>query len=355
MTQGAQPNDVSPDSLEYTPPPIRGVRAAPASHGPTPTPPGSGTLHLEPPGRFTSLLASYPLKLLSPARLPSQPTNVGVAYTLAYGGGLVAGDVVSLKVEVGPGCGLVMLTQGSTKVYKHRAGIRPLSGRPRPDASSSDGVTRQRMHTTLRPGSFVLLLPDSVSLYKDSQYSQVQRFVLPADSSASVLILDWVNAGRGHSRSANDVNTAASTAGDEIWSMRSYASTIELLLGPKLVIRERTVLDNSNPPPQLLGTSSATSVARRLSPYNVYATVIILGPHLRGFSDHLSKLCDETRQYQASKPEDVVWSFSVVADGGGVLRVAGVEVEDVRKWLRAVFVEGGVDKLVGEGVWPRII
>lgn len=37
-------------------------------------------------------------------------------YAVTYGGGLVAGDIVQMKVEVGGGCTTVLTTQSSTKV-----------------------------------------------------------------------------------------------------------------------------------------------------------------------------------------------------------------------------------------------
>ncbi|WWD04870.1 hypothetical protein V865_002941 [Kwoniella europaea PYCC6329] len=45
--------------------------------------------------RFSTLSAAYPLKLLTPSALPSQPSSLGILYTLAYGGGLVSGDLIS--------------------------------------------------------------------------------------------------------------------------------------------------------------------------------------------------------------------------------------------------------------------
>lgn len=57
---------------------------------------------------LSELSYSYPLKLLSP-RL-SLP-EVAVVYVLTYGGGLVAGDVVDLHVNIKDGRSLVLLTQ----------------------------------------------------------------------------------------------------------------------------------------------------------------------------------------------------------------------------------------------------
>ncbi|EIW73703.1 hypothetical protein TREMEDRAFT_67508 [Tremella mesenterica DSM 1558] len=311
---------------------------------------GNGHLHLSHPPRanFSTLIASYPLKLLAPSPLPSQPSNIATCYTLAYGGGLVAGDLISLRVDIDQSCGLVMLTQGSTKVFKSRPNLRHLSyPSPLSLTSSKTDMTRQRLHVTLQPKSFLLLMPDSVAPFRNSKYSQTQRFLLPADNSASLLLLDWVSSGRGQHR--------GDTGEMEIWTMESYASTNEVYLGDRLVMRERMVLNN---PPESLKSfqgDGMSDVARRLAPYNVYATILILGPHFESLLTHLAKLVHATRQFQAQKPEKVLWSFNLVESGAGVLRVAGEEVEDVRGWLRTVLGDGGVKELVGDGLWGRII
>lgn len=311
---------------------------------------GEGRVHLSASTahpRFSTSLAAFPLKLLSPIPLPSQPANYAVLYTLAYGGGLVAGDLVSLSVALDPGCGLIMLTQGTTKVYKRRPGLRPLSQlRTSSPPSSDPNLTRQRLHIRLSSSSFLLLLPDSVSPFRSSIYSQTQRFVLPADRTASVLILDWVNSGRGQRPEEED---------EEIWSMDSYGSTNEVWVGEERIMRERMVLDNSHF--GLKAGDSLSPVANQLSPYNVYATVLILGPHFATLFSYLTYLSDHTRQFQLKKPPGLTWSFSEIDDKlqAGVVRIAACEVEDARKWLREVMTAGGIAALIGEGMWPRCI
>lgn len=77
--------------------------------------PGDGLLVLSSDNRerahVDELQYSYPLKLIVPARrfLP----GMQCVYVLSYGGGLVAGDRVRLKVQVKQGTTLVMLTQGA--------------------------------------------------------------------------------------------------------------------------------------------------------------------------------------------------------------------------------------------------
>lgn len=238
------------DDTDIRPPSKPSATSPPSSTQSTSTtplePPGTGFAHLAPGPRsqFASLRASYPLKLLAPRPLPSQPPDVSLLYTLAYGGGLVAGDCVQLSCVVDEGQTLVMRTQGSTKVYKHRPGIRPRShmlGTPSQrgvgvgrgsagkgaqvqvngdgvngatsatskganDAAKIQGLNsepngvpavRQRMHVRLAPNSTFILLPDALSPFRASRYAQAQRVVLPPDGSGSALVLDWLNSGRG--------------------------------------------------------------------------------------------------------------------------------------------------------------
>jgi len=312
--------------------------------------PGSGHIHLVPGARFATSRASYPLKLLSPAPLPSQPPNLATIYTLAYGGGLVAGDVISLRVELDEGCGLVMLTQGSTKVFKKRPGLRPKSHSLRQSSTPSDDhwTIHQRLHVTLKPDCLLLVMPDSVSPFRDSRYSQIQRFVLPPCGTGSALILDWVNSGRGQQQGYNGASETA-----EIWSMARYASTNEVVIGDKTIMRERMILDNSLLPCK---SSDISSIAKHLAPYNVYATVLIVGPKFKSLLEYLRVMVDGVQQFQLQRPQKLTWAFSPVEGGkGGVVRVAGVEVEDVKIWLRAVLGNGGVRELVGDGLWPRVI
>lgn len=328
------------------------VDQAPPSSAESGHQPGTGHLHLAHAhrARFSTLRASYPLKLLAPDALPSQPANIALCYTLAYGGGLVAGDVVSLRVEVDDGCGLVMLTQGSTKVFKHRSGIRPQSHRIIRDIDRTTGVsgellTRQRLHVTLGSEALLLLLPDSVSPFRDSRYSQTQRFVLPASRTASVIVLDWVNSGRGQ---RGPGRTFAAEGGEEVWAMGLYGSTNEVFVGDTLIMRERMVLDTD-------GGADCSRIGHRLAPYHVYATVLILGPHTTALQAHLQQLSQETSQMQVTRPAAVLWAYSQTDVQGGILRLAGKEVEEIMGWLRAALDKGGIRETVGDGLWPRLI
>ncbi|KLT39902.1 UreD-domain-containing protein, partial [Cutaneotrichosporon oleaginosum] len=313
-------------------------------------PPGTGHVHLSGPPRsprayFITNHASYPLKLLAPRPLPSQPANVALLYTLAYGGGLVSGDCVQLACTVDAGQVLVMRTQGSTKVYKHRRGLRPAAHgiSPALAAAVKQGAeapsVRQRMHVTLGSGGTFVLLPDALSPFRGSRYVQAQRVCLPEDGTGSVLLLDWINSGRGDR-----------PAEEEYWAMEYYASTNELVFGNRVLARERMILDNGKHT-----GDSLSPTARRLAPYHVYATVLVYGPQFARLRAHLDALGDATSQFQVPRAPGLLWSYSPLSEVCGMVRVAGLEVEDVRDWMRGAFEEGGVAELVGPGLWPRCI
>lgn len=358
---------------------------------PPPSQPGSGRLFLSSSpassASFSALSGTYPLKLLAPTPLPSQPPNLRVCYMLAYGGGLVAGDTISLQVRVGADSRLVLLTQGSTKVFKNRMGIRPLahgSAENGRGGKPGDVVTKQRLLVDLAPGSLLLLLPDPIQPFKSSSYIQSQRFVLPplADgiAPASILILDWFTSGRN-----------AGQRFQEEWEFDLYSSTNEVIYSSLThpinesntddktykvlpttmpIMREKTTLRSND--------SSSTTVPTlrtRMRPYQTYATLLLSGPLLLPLHAHLSARANHPSesQFQASRPAELIWSFSSVekvAEAGlgmqagansgagaapaGILRVAGMETEEVKRWIEGVLVVGQVRNLVGDAMWARI-
>lgn len=58
---------------------------------------------------FSELSYSYPLKLVSPTI--ASHAAVAITYVLSYGGGLISGDRIDMRVEVNERAMLVMLTQ----------------------------------------------------------------------------------------------------------------------------------------------------------------------------------------------------------------------------------------------------
>jgi urease accessory protein len=201
--------------------------------------------------------------------------------------------------------------------------------------------TRQRLHVRQQPHTLLLLLPDPISPFRSSSYIQSQRFDLP--SSSSLLVLDWYTSGRKLGK------------GEE-WDFSRYESLNQVVVDGKTLMREKLVLDNDEDV-----TTGVPSLAKRMSPYHVYATLLIYGesmvPLLQMFAQHAL----ETVQHQVSTPADMVWSFSYIRSGGkgetgraGVVKAAAKDVEGLRIWLREMLELGGVEEMIGQAMWSRV-
>ncbi|KZO94148.1 UreD-domain-containing protein [Calocera viscosa TUFC12733] len=266
---------------------------------------------------FSELSYGYPLKLLSPRTVVDGP--IATVYVLSYGGGLVSGDRIDLEVDVGERCSLLMLTQGFTKVFRAR-------GKTISDPSSDGAITRQRLSTTIRSQSLLLLLPDPVTCFARSSYSQIQTFDLAPSGSA--IILDWFTSGR--------------MSRGEVWELDRYRSVNEIRIDGKRVARDVMLIENR----------TTGQLKRRLAPYGCYATVFLFGPLVQPVLQSLRAQYDTIQQMQLSAPEPFIWSLSPLEKGdAGILRCAGKETETVRVWLRAALADVG--KLVGKDVYDK--
>ncbi|UOQ99180.1 urease accessory protein UreD [Hymenobacter sp. 5317J-9] len=115
-----------------------------------------------------------PLKLLQPAA-PGPAAHVVLS---SYGGGLVAGDVIRLRVKVRAGGRLFISTQASTRVFR-----------------SIDGAVAEQ-HTVgeLAENALAVVFPDPVVPQADSRYRQQQEWHL--QPCALLLLVDWFHSGR---------------------------------------------------------------------------------------------------------------------------------------------------------------
>ncbi|KAH9837058.1 UreD-domain-containing protein [Rhodofomes roseus] len=291
--------------------------------------PGTGRIVLRKHGSeatFSELSYVYPLKLLSP-RL--SPQNANAVYVLTYGGGLVGGDRVELSVVVDAGAALVMLTQGSTKVFKNRPGHR-LSARSQ--GTLSDAVTTQSLEVSVAREGALFLLPDPVTCFRSAAYNQVQIFRI--DTSASLVLLDWVTSGR-------------KSLGEE-WAFSRYYSMNEVWICDRplakdvrkakdarkekdvRLVKDVMLLEEQEPVHSL----PLRTLADSLAPYSCYATLIMCGPLVQSTLRSLSTEYAQVTVFKHASPPDLLWSFSVIGDGTAcVVRVAGTETETVKDWL----------------------
>jgi urease accessory protein len=269
--------------------------------------PGHGVIELvreHAKASFTIVSFRYPLKLLLPTPPGSLPF-VGAAYMLSYGGGLVDGDSIDLSVSIDTGCTLLLLTQGSTKVFK-------------PVAPASDpSLCAQRQHLTARvaPHGTLVLLPSPVTCFARSSYAQLQRVDL-ADPTASVVLLDWLTSGR--------------RARGEHWHFARYRS--------ELVVRRVAADDRVHAHDVLL--LEGDDYAADVEPYACYATLLLVGPAAArardGFASAFEAIRFPAKRKAQTAPDVLLWSYSPIGGDGtaGIVRAAGMTTEAVRDFLK---------------------
>ncbi|THH33546.1 hypothetical protein EUX98_g635 [Antrodiella citrinella] len=259
---------------------------------------------------FTELSYAYPLKLLSP-RL-NRP-KVGVAYVVSYGGGLVGGDQVDLIAVVQKDGILVMLTQGTTKVFKSRAGRTPIA---RADASLNPSVTRQRLHVSVPSNGALFLLPEPVTCFRSANYHQIQTIHL--SSSASLVLLDWYTSGR-------------KSIGEE-WVFERYYSLNDVHIDGKRIARDATLLEDTQPSsasPVSPTTKRQGTLADRMAPYSCYASVLLYGPLTKLTRDQLWAAYEATTVFKQPARPNIVWSISPFSTGQGAVGLQSVVGVDI--------------------------
>jgi urease accessory protein len=131
----------------------------------------------------------YPVRLI-PARIENK--LCAVAFIMSFGGGLVGGDTIKISLSIGKGSGLLLLSQASTKVFKSKELVNCPSS--------------QNINATIESGAILCLLPEPVTPFRDSRYSQTQVFDICTGGTngsigswnkwGSLLALDWITSGR---------------------------------------------------------------------------------------------------------------------------------------------------------------
>lgn len=157
--------------------PASEIPAAPFPPPPAPPPPRWSVLEAALVRGKTRIIASkniQPLKMLQPA----SPSSAGHIVLSSYGGGLVAGDVIRLRIVGGTGARLILTTQASTRVFR-----------------SIDGAVAEQ-HTVgeLAENALAVIFPDPVVPQAESRYRQTQAWHL--HPTALLLLVDWFHSGR---------------------------------------------------------------------------------------------------------------------------------------------------------------
>ncbi|CAI2165812.1 3538_t:CDS:1 [Funneliformis geosporum] len=283
---------------------------------------------------FSTFHASYPIKLLTP-KLHSP--YLAAVYIITYGGGMVSGDSISLSVESHPNVNLMLLTQGSTKIYKQRPGrmfVNNNSIQQNDEEVIKSEGTQQKVNAFIHKDSLLLQLPEPTTCFRDAEFTQRQIFTLQ-DRTSSVVILDWFTCGR--------------MSRGERWDFLKYDSGIDLILGDKLILRDVVLLKKNHH--KLLKT--------RLEPYECYATLVLYGPKVIPLINSIMEEFNKIVIDKISIMPNLIWSASILGEkhdiiNGVVVKIAGITTELVRNFLIKVSLKG-LEDIVGENLFERAL
>lgn len=184
--------------------------------------------------RLVASQSIQPLKIINPAA----PAGLACHAVLAsYGGGLVAGDCIRLRVRGEVGSRLLLSTQANTRIYK-----------------SIDGrQAEQFTEGHLAENALAVVLPDPLVPQAASRYRQTQHWHLA--ESATLLLADWYHAGR--------------TDLGEQFAFTSFATELRVSVAGRLALLDRFALR----PGKHLATSQAT-----FGPYASALSLYLVGP-----------------------------------------------------------------------------
>ncbi len=264
---------------------------------------GSAALHVGKVRQRSVVLSSWsrtPLTILTPRASGDSVWG----YTSSFGGGMVAGDETRLDVRVDGDARCFLGTQASTKIYRN-PNHRPCS---------------HELDARLGPKALLVLAPDPIQCFAESSYEQFQTFDLADD--ANLVLVDWLSSGRA--------------ARGERWAFRRYMSTNQVRHDKKVVLHDALRLEER-------GLANRFRTGR----FNCLATVVLIGPELKGFSaDILQKIQD----LPVLPNSDLIIAASPL-QGGAILRMAGISVEQVARAIQSHL--GFVGQLLCADPWSR--
>ena len=250
----------------------------------------------------TASAATDPLKVL----VSTPRGRCAWAFTTTYGGGLLAGDRIDLRVAVAAGASLYLGTQASTKIYRSPEGL----------------AAEQRLRLSAGPGSVVVGLPDPVTPFATAVHLQDQELEVAA--SASLIWLDGVTSGRA--------------ARAERWQCTRHRSAVRLRVDGRL--RFIDCLD--------LGRET-TPLPIRTGDYGAFATLLIGG---QVFASLAERILTEVAPSPLPAPRSpLLLTAAPIAGWGTVVRLAATERETLDRQVRRLL--GDLRPVIADDPWER--
>lgn len=297
---------------------------------------------LLPPGRqvLQKCTYQYPLKLIAPdPHHSSEEKHVTVVFLLTYGGGLVGGDKIDLKVRLQDAARLVLLTQGSTKIFK---------------SAERSVISGQTLHVHIGSHAALCYLPDPTQPFAESVCEQKQTFYVQPEGTSSLLALDWVSEGR---RARGESWTLWG------WKGRNEVRETNAQSKGRLLLRDAVMLHEEG--------IAGTGLMEKSNGMGVFGTLIVYGPIFKNLGEHLlqeftsqprigaqnwttnegiTQVNGIAKSEQAlirEKQDGLLWTAANVR-GFILVKFGAREIDGARRWLGGLLKnEGTVERVFG--------
>ncbi|MDF7800340.1 urease accessory protein UreD [Pontiellaceae bacterium B1224] len=237
--------------------------------------------HVEGSTRITRMVSRVPLRLLETGL-----HDHGVEIQLSsYGGGVLQGDQVELKIRCGELTGLLLKSQANTHVYRNEIGKKAV----------------QRIEADCEPGSKVWNIPEPLVLHEGAIFRQEQIWNIA--ESTDFILADWMLSGRSESA--------------EQFIFERYESYVLISVDGKAVVEE-----NLSCYPAEMDIRSPAA----FGPYDLLLNLYILGPKADEHAEKLQPFLDYPQIHTNALPEDraefprkPVYALNPLPDGNGYL------------------------------------
>ena len=253
---------------------------------------------------LTRCLGMPPIKFIN----PRPQAGCCQVYLSNYGGGLVDGDAIRMRVECLEGSRLYLGTQASTKVYK---------------GAGREGCLQETIGT-VHANALAVVCPDPVVPFAESRYRQSQSWEV--HPRGELVVMDWLQPGR--------------SARGEVFAYRALRSELRITRpGGAPLLVERFAVEPEAQDPIRCG---------RFGGFRSVLTAAIIGPQALGLADALEEpLLALNRTGKArigiGRREGVGW----------VLRALGADRRDLQPVHDRIFAALAGAAWLGFNPWQR--
>ena len=189
-------------------------------------------------------------------------------FLLSHGGGLLAGDNISLNIKVKEGASLCATSFSTAKAFKPKVSY----------GSEAKSIENKWIRTSTTCGveknGLLALCPQPTQCFRGSYLEQKNKVTLDSDGTSSLLLVDWYTGGRANHDGG-------------LWQMNLMHSSTDVLLANRNTINgdERLAFRD------VTKLNGGEMLNRHMRGFNVVAMVLLIGPRVQTVIDKLLKAC----------------------------------------------------------------